>query len=331
MNYSQEEEVKQIGSEFKDFKGLKVLVTGAAGFLGSWLSEVLVEAGAKVECIDNLCTGRKENLRNIKNKAKIIIGDIEEIKLRSKYDIIFHLASRASPKDYQKHPIETLKANSLGTINILSHAKLVGATVLYASSSEVYGNAQVVPTPEEYNGNVSPIGPRSCYDEAKRFGEALCMAYFRQENVKVRIARIFNSYGPRMRSDGPYGRVVPRFIDQALKGKPITIYGDGNQTRSFCYVTDTIKGLLILALKEGIDGEVFNIGNTEEITILDLAMKIINKTGSKSKIKFLPPAQDDPRRRCPDISKAKRMLKWEPIVQLDEGLEKLIAQWRKKS
>jgi len=328
VNYSIKQEVEQLASEFKRFKGLKVLVTGAAGFLGSWLSEVLIEAGAKVECIDNLSTGREENLRNIKGRAKMVIGDIEEIKLRANYDVIFHLASRASVEDYQRHPIDTLRTNSFGTINVLEHAKLVGSTVVYASSSEVYGDAQIIPTPEDYNGNVSPIGPRSCYDEAKRFGEALCMAYFREEKVKVRIARIFNSYGPRMRSDGPYARVIPRFLEQALTGKPITVYGDGRQTRSFCYVTDTIRGLLMLASKEGIDGEAFNIGNTEEITILDLAKKIIDMTGSKSQITFLPPAQDDPRRRCPDISKAKRMLGWQPIVKLDEGLEKLISLWK---
>jgi len=324
-----ERDVKAIAREFEDeFSERRVLVTGGAGFIGSWMCDALVQAKASVDCLDNFSTGRMDNIRHLEGKIKLINADVEKSELFEKYDFIFHLSSRASPEEYQEHPIETLTANSIGTLRILEHAKRHGSTLLFASTSEVYGDAQVVPTPETYFGHVNPIGLRSCYDEGKRFGEALCMAYFRKHKVKVRIARLFNSYGPRIREDGLYARAMPRFIMQSLKGEPITIYGDGKQTRSFCYVTDTVRGLLKLASKNGLDGEVFNFGNTDEITITELAKKIIRKTGSHSSIKFMPPAPDDPRRRCPDISKARKLLGWEPKVDLDSGLDRLIVLWK---
>ena len=318
-----------LSSEFRTFFAKKrVLVTGAAGFLGSWISEVLIGSDAHVVCLDNLSTGRRDNLRNIKNRANIIIGDVEDANLDETYDFIFHFSSRASPEEYQKYPIETLSANSVGTIKMLELARKCDSTIIYASSSEVYGDPEVVPTPESYNGNVSPTGLRSCYDEGKRFGEAACMAYFRQARVNARIARIFNSYGPRIREDGAYARALPRFIVQALAGQPITIYGSGKQTRSFCYVTDTIRGILKLATRQDISGQVFNIGHTNELTIWDLAKLVIMATKSDSKLTFLPAVSDDPRRRCPDVQRAARILGWTAKVPLADGLRQTIDWFR---
>jgi len=238
------------------------------------------------------------------------------------------MASRASPEEYQLHPVDTLTANSIGSMKALEIAKRSKAVIVFASTSEIYGDAQVVPTPETYWGKVNPTGVRSCYDEGKRFGEAMCMAYRRQSKTHVRIARIFNSYGPMMRHDGAYGRVVSRFVSQALSGKDITIYGDGKQTRSFCYATDTVRGLLKLAATPEVDGEVFNIGNTLEMVINDVAKAIVRKTGSKSNLVHVQAMEDDPRRRCPDISKASRILGWAPKTDLDEGLSKTIVWLR---
>lgn len=325
-------EVEGLASEFKrEFSGQKVLVTGGAGFLGSWLCDVLAAADAKVDCLDNLSTGRVQNIDHLKGKIRTMIGDVEKVELDEHYDYILHLSSRASPEEYQQHPIETLTANSIGTLRILEHVKNSGSTLLFASTSEVYGDALVVPTPETYFGNVNPVGVRSCYDEGKRFGEALCMAFFRQHKVRVRIARIFNSYGPRIREDGLYARALPRFVMQALRDEPVTIYGDGKQTRSFCYVTDTLRGLLKLAGAPKLDGEAFNIGNTRETTILELAERIVNKAGSRSKITFLPPQLDDPKRRCPDTSKAKKLLGWSESVDLEQGLGSTLRYFSEKT
>jgi len=329
MNTRPVDEASAIGQEFRpEFKGKRAVVTGGAGFLGSWLCDALVRSGAEVQCVDNLSTGKIENVQNLKAEGKVVVGDVESVQLSEPFDYIFHFASSASPEEYQTRPIETLTANSTGTLRMLQHALKSGAVLIYASSSEVYGDAKMIPTPESYFGNVNPVGVRSCYDEGKRFGEALCMAYYRQGKARVKIARIFNSYGRRIRKDGLYARALPRFLDQALANKPITIYGDGKQTRSFCYVTDTIRGVLSLATTDGIEGEAFNLGNTDEITILELARIIIRQTGSRSSVKFMPPAVDDPRRRRPDIAKAKKLLGWEPTVDLKEGLDRLVADWK---
>ncbi|MFQ5975798.1 MAG: UDP-glucuronic acid decarboxylase family protein [Candidatus Hydrothermarchaeales archaeon] len=311
------------------FEDKKVLVTGGAGFLGSWVCSVLIRQNAEVMCLDNLVSGLKNNLADLEDKEKFtfINHDISKsIILDGPFDFVMHLASRASPFEFEKHPIQILKANTLGIWIALGIAKKYRATFLYTSTSEIYGNpdSRFIPTPETYNGNVNPIGPRSCYDEAKRAGEAFVKAYELQHGMDTRMVRIFNTYGPKMRADDIYGRVVPRFIDQALKGDEITVFGDGAQTRSFTYVTDQVDGIMRLALSPDAKSEVVNIGNNKETTILDLA-KILKKiTGSNSKIGFYPLPEDDPERRCPDISKAKRMLNWRPKVQLEEGLKRFI-------
>jgi len=330
-----QKDVKEIIKNLKDisFEDKVVLITGGAGFLGSWICDVLVKQEARVICIDNLSSGLEHNISHLldDDRFKFIKHDVSEpLKLdEKKIDIIIHLASRASPLEFDKYPIEIIKANTLGTMNMLELARKYGARFLFTSSSEVYGDAKVIPTPESYNGNVNPVGIRSCYNESKRCGESLCMAYLRQYNVDVRIARIFNTYGPRMRADGIYGRVIPRFIVQALKNEPITIFGDGKQTRSFCYVTDQIEGLLRLVWFDHCKGEVVNIGNPNEISILELAEMIKKITNSNSKFEFLPPMPDDPKRRCPDITKAKNLLKWKPKIELKEGLRRTI-EWFKK-
>ncbi len=329
-------DVKEVIRNLGDisFEDKVILITGGAGFLGSWLCDVLIEQGAKVICVDNLSSGLESNISHLLNEEnfKFIKHDVSEpLKLdEKKIDIIMHLASRASPLEFDKYPIEIIRANTLGTMYMLELAKKYNARFLFTSTSEVYGNAEVIPTPETYNGNVNPVGIRGCYDESKRCGEALCMAYLRQYDVDVRIARIFNTYGPRMRADGVYGRVIPRFITQALNNEPITIFGDGKQTRSFCYVTDQIEGLLRLAWFDECKGEVVNIGNPNEITILELAEIIKKIAKSNSEIKFYPPMPDDPRRRCPDITKAKNLLKFIPKVELKEGLRKTVKWFTKK-
>ena len=327
------EDVERIKRDLKreDFEGKRVLVTGGAGFLGSWLIDVLVSFDAEVACLDNLSTGKLENLGHLLKKPgfKFIEKDVCAFESNVKYDHIFHLASRASPEEYQQRPIETLQANSLGSYNMLELARKQDSTILFASTSEVYGDAQVVPTSESYWGNVNPIGPRSCYDEGKRFAEALFMAYHREYGLDVKVARIFNSYGPRIRADGPYARAVSRFITQALANQPITVYGDGTQTRSFCYITDTTLALLLLLINKKEKGEAVNIGNPEEITILELAQRIKQLTGSASRVTFHPLPVDDPRRRCPDISKAKK-LGWKPKVSMDRGLMRTIMWFRER-
>jgi len=309
------------------FQGETVLVTGGSGFLGSWICEVLLTQGAKVICLDNFSSGLETNISHWSGNEdfKSINQDITKpFHSERKVDLVLHMASRASPFEFEPFPLEILKANTLGTLNALELAKEQKARFLFTSTSEVYGNPSVVPTPESDYGNVNPIGVRGCYDESKRCGEAYVMAYRKQYGMDVRIARIFNTYGPRMRADGIYGRAVPRLISQALKGEPIGISGNGEQTRSFCYITDVVEGLLRLAFSQRASGEVVNIGNEEEIKIIDLVGMIKNLTGSVSEIMFYPLPQDDPNRRCPDTSKAREILGWKPNVKLDDGLRKTI-------
>ena len=331
------EEIEQIainlGEISKRIEGTNVLVTGGAGFLGSWICEVLVELGAKVFCLDNLVSGLKSNVSSMmdRDNFKFIQHDITQpIFFDEQIDVVMHLASRASPFEFEKYPIQILKANTLGIWVALGIAKKHDARFLYTSTSEIYGDAKEIPTTEEYRGNVNPIGPRSCYDEAKRCGESYVIAYKMQHGLDTRIARIFNTYGPRMRAEGVYGRVIPRFIEQALSNKPITIFGDGSQTRSFCYVTDQVEGLLKLAFLEEAKGEVVNIGSDKEMTILELAKLIKGLIKSKSEIVFDKLPKDDPLRRKPDISKAKEILGWVPKVSLEEGLRRMIEWFEEK-
>ena len=314
-------------------EGKNILVTGGAGFLGSWICDVLVESKANVICLDNFSSGLKENISHLlgRKNFKFVQHDITQpIFFNEEIDIVMHLASRASPFEFEKYPIQILKANTLGIWVALGIAKKHEAEFLYTSTSEIYGDAKEIPTTEEYRGNVNPIGPRSCYDEAKRCGESYVIAYRMQHGLDTRIARIFNTYGPRMRAEGIYGRVVPRFVEQALSNKPITVFGDGTQTRSFCYVTDQVEGLLKLAFSERAEGEVVNIGSDSEITILELAKLIKELTKSSSEIEFHPLPKDDPMRRKPDISKAKKLLGWKPKVELEEGLRMMIEWFKEK-
>ena len=307
--------------------GKRALVTGGGGFLGSHLCDFLLQKEFRVVCMDNLITGSVKNIEHLAgNEAFTFIKqDVTEyLYLEDDIDFIFHFASPASPIDYIKLPIQTLKVGSLGTHKALGLAKAKQATFVLASTSEVYGDPLEHPQTEEYWGNVNPIGPRGVYDEAKRFAEALTMAYHRYHGIETRIARIFNTYGPRMRAQD--GRVVPAFICQALGEKPLTIFGDGSQTRSFCYVSDLIDGIYRLALSG--EPEPVNLGNPVEMIVLDFARLIIKLTESSSRIEFKPLPPDDPKIRQPDISKAKKILKWEPKVSLEEGLEKTIEWFR---
>lgn len=306
-----------------------VIVTGGAGFIGSHLCDSLAGGGYKVICIDNLITGKYANIKHLeKNKNfKFLKKDISKASLDIKgVDYIFHLASPASPVDYQKYPEETALTNSLGTINVLNLAQKKKAKVLIASTSEVYGDPRQHPQEESYWGYVNPFGPRSCYDESKRFSEAITYVYIKKYNIDARIVRIFNTYGPRMKKDD--GRAVSNFINQVLERKPLTVYGDGSQTRSFCYVGDMVDGLLKAMFAKGTAGEIFNLGNPDEYRIIDLAKKIKRLAGSKSKIVFRPLPKDDPKKRCPDISKAKRILGWQPRISVDEGFKKTIEYYR---
>src|SRR5436305_10459262 len=294
------------------------VVTGGAGFLGSHLVELLLERGHKVIAIDNLVTGSSDNVAHLAGDRhlRFIHQDVTEfIFLDGPVDYVWHFASPASPIDYAELPIQTLKVGSLGTHKALGLAKHKRARFLLASTSEIYGDPLVHPQSEDYWGNVNTIGPRGCYDEAKRFAEAMTMAYHRTHEVETRIVRIFNTYGPRMRIND--GRVVPAFISQALKNKPITVFGEGKQTRSFCYYADLIEGIYRLMMSNTNDP--VNIGNPTELTMLQFAEEIIRVTGSRSKIVFKPLPQDDPKQRKPNIAKAKKILKWEPRVPLAEG------------
>ena len=308
----------------------KVVVTGGAGFIGSHLCDRLLAEGFSVICLDNFITGDIKNIRHLfkdKNFRLIRHNVTQYITIREKVDYVMHFASPASPDDYLKFPIQTLKVGSLGTHNTLGLAKEKKAKFMIASTSEVYGDPLIHPQPETYWGNVNPIGVRGCYDEAKRFAEAITMAYHRVHKIDTRIIRIFNTYGPRMRMND--GRVVPNFIYQALSSKPITVYGKGTQTRSFCYIDDLVEG--IFRLMHSRINEPVNLGNPNEFTVLELARLVIKLTGTKSRIIFKPLPQDDPKKRKPDITKAKKLLKWLPNIELREGLEKTIEWFRKKS
>lgn len=312
---------------------MKVLIAGGAGFIGSHLCEKLLKKGNRVFCVDNLLTGNLKNIEPfLKNKKfKFWQWDVTQKPTQKmaveKFDAIFHLASPASPNpesplSYLHYPAETLFANSLGTFNLLELANQDKAKFLFASTSEIYGDPKISPQPETYWGNVNPNGIRSCYDEAKRFGEAMTMVFVRKFKVNARIVRIFNTYGPKM--DKKDGRVVVNFINQILEKKPLTVYGQGKQTRSFCYIDDTVEGLMSAMFKVKTSGEIFNIGNDEEYTILELAKMIIKLFDNGSKIIYEPLPVDDPTNRCPDIAKAKKILDWKPKVSLKEGLLKTV-------
>ncbi|MDD4651043.1 MAG: SDR family oxidoreductase [Methanothrix sp.] len=314
------------------FADKRILITGGAGFLGSWMCDVLIAQEAELICLDNFASGLQSNICHHANfkKFHFIKHDItqqisiEELQL----DLVVHMASRASPFEFEHYPIEILEANTIGLLNSLEIARKHDAAILYTSTSEIYGNPMVVPTPESYYGNVNPIGPRGCYDEAKRCGEAYVTAYRKQYGLDTRIARIFNTYGPRIRSDGIYARAIPRFIDQALSGMPITIFGDGTQTRSFTYVSDQIEGLIRLAALDDAKGAIANIGNDKETKIIDMARKVLEITNSGSDMTFHSLPVDDPIRRKPDISRARELLGWEPKVSLEDGLRVTIEWFR---
>jgi dTDP-glucose 4,6-dehydratase len=298
------------------------VVTGGAGFLGSHLCDALLARGQRVICIDNLETGSLQNVEHHRDDTfQFVNQDVSEhMEIAEPVDFVYHLAALASPIDYLRQPLHSLKVGSYGTHNALGLAKFKRARFLLASTSEVYGDPQVHPQPETYWGNVNPIGPRGVYDEAKRYAEALTMAYHRQQGVDTAIVRIFNTYGPRMRPTD--GRAIPNFLEQALDEKPLTIYGDGSQTRSFCYVDDLIRGLILLA--ESGEHLPVNIGNPGEYTILELAEAVLRATGSKSQIVYEALPVDDPQVRQPDITRAKQLLGWEPEIPLDEGLRRTI-------
>ncbi len=306
---------------------MRTLITGGAGFLGSHLCDYLMEKGHDVICIDNLLTGSSENIEHCIGNPKFtfIIHNVSEyIYIGGEINNVLHFASPASPLDYLKLPIQTLKVGSLGTLNAIGVAKSKNARFFLASTSEVYGDPLVHPQTEEYWGNVNPVGPRGVYDEAKRFAEAMVMAYHRSHKVDTRIVRIFNTYGPRMRIND--GRALPAFISQALNGEDLTVFGDGSQTRSFCYVSDLVEGIYRLLVSDVT--EPVNIGNPTEIKLIDVAKEIVEMTGSKSKIIFKPLPIDDPKYRQPDITKAEKLLSWAPEVSRTDGLKKTIEYFR---
>ena len=306
----------------------RTLVTGGAGFLGSHLCEYLLNKGHEVICMDNLITGSKQNISNIQNDAFHFVNHnvSEFINIDGNLDYILHFASPASPIDYLELPIQTLKVGALGTHNALGLAKAKNAVFLLASTSEVYGDPLIHPQPEEYWGNVNPIGPRGVYDEAKRFAEAITMAYHRTHGINTKIVRIFNTYGPRMRIKD--GRAIPNFLKQALTGEDLTIYGNGSQTRSFCFVTDLVEGIFRLLISE--QHKPVNIGNPNEMTIRQMADKILQATQSNSRIVNVPLPEDDPKTRQPNITLAKEILNWEPKVSLDEGLKSTLEYFKQK-
>ena len=305
----------------------RILVTGGAGFLGSHLCEALIKAGHEVLCVDNFFTGTRRNVaRLLDNPSFELMRHDVTFPLYVEVDEIYNLACPASPIHYQFDPVQTTKTSVHGAINMLGLARRVKAKIFQASTSEVYGDPSVHPQTEDYWGNVNSIGPRGCYDEAKRFAEAMTMAYHREHGIETRIVRIFNTYGPRMRLND--GRVVPSFISQALKNRPVTVFGRGRQTRSFCYVSDLIEGIYRLMMSRY--DLPMNIGNPRELTMLEFAREIIRATGSRSKIVFKPLPQDDPKQRQPDIRRAKKILRWAPRIPLERGLTDTIAYFRTK-
>ncbi|HTW23706.1 MAG TPA: UDP-glucuronic acid decarboxylase family protein [Candidatus Baltobacteraceae bacterium] len=308
---------------------MRVVLTGGAGFLGSHLCDYFVEKGWDVLCLDNLVTGADSNISHLLShpRFKFQKQDVSQfIEIDGAVDAVMHFASPASPPDYLKFPIQTMKVGALGTHNTLGLAMAKKAKFMLASTSECYGDPEVSPQPETYWGHVNPVGPRGVYDEAKRFAEAITMAYHRYHGVDTHIVRIFNTYGPRMRLND--GRALPNFLYQALVGEPITVYGNGKQTRSFCYVSDLVEGIYRLLLSD--EHEPTNIGNPSEITILEFAERVRALVGAKAPIVFQPLPQDDPKQRCPDITKAKRILKWEPKIGLEEGLKVTYDYFRKQ-
>ncbi len=303
---------------------MKIVVTGGAGFIGSHLCARLLEDGHSVLCVDNLLTGSEQNIESLRNNSgfTFLQHDITQ-PFNFEAEAIFHLASPASPIGYMEHPIETIMANSLGTYQMLEQARKQKALFLFSSTSEAYGDPLVHPQREDYWGNVNPVGPRACYDESKRLGETLTMEYYRQFQVNARIVRIFNTYGPNSQADD--GRMIPNFITQALQNKPLTIYGDGSITRSICYVSDLVEGLLLALFKPYTAGEVYNLGNTEELTVLEFAKTIIRLCQSSSNIVFESRRIDDPERRRPDITKAQQALGWQRHISMKEGLKRTIV------
>jgi dTDP-glucose 4,6-dehydratase len=302
---------------------LRIIVSGAAGFIGSHFCDLLLARGHTVVALDNFLTGSPANLKHLQREPRFrfIEQDItRQFTIEGAADCVVNMASPASPKDYLEHPIETLEVGSIGTQNMLELALEKGARFLVTSTSECYGDPLEHPQTETYWGHVNPVGPRSCYDESKRFAEAITMAYHRKYGLRTNIVRIFNTYGPRMKLDD--GRVVPAFLDQALRGEPLTVYGNGSQTRSFCYVSDLVEGIYRLMLSD--ERYPVNLGNPCEMTILEFAQHIQRMTGNDSKIIFLPLPEDDPKQRRPDISKARSLLGWEPVVSLDDGLKPTI-------
>ncbi len=305
---------------------MRVLITGGAGFLGSHLCDALLADGHSVIAADNLITGRARNLEHLRHESRFEFREIDVVQPFDcgRVEYVFHFASPASPVDYMVHGVPTLQVGSLGTFNALDVARRYGGRFFLASTSECYGDPLQHPQKEAYWGNVNPVGPRSVYDEAKRFSEAATMAYRRYFNLDVRIVRIFNTYGPRMQLND--GRVIPNFMKQALRGEDLTVYGDGTQTRSFCYVSDEIDGIMRLANSS--EQEPTNIGNPDEFTILECAQRVLAVTGSKSKIRHEPLPQDDPKQRCPDISKASALLGWKPKIDLETGLRLSLDYFR---
>ncbi len=349
--FNVQEDVNEIISRLNQakisFKGKHILITGGAGFLGSWICDVLIQQGASIVCIDNLSSGKWENIKHLIGSPNftyirhdisvpiyfgvIMPNHVSIPHITRRFDIVMHMASRASPFEFKEHPIQILRSNTLGTLNALGIARDHQALFFYSSTSEVYGNPppEAVPTPEEYFGHVNPVGPRSCYDEAKRAGEAFVKAFELQYGLKTRIVRIFNTYGPRIRSGKEYGRVVPNFITQALNGQPITVFGDGSQTRSFTYVVDEVEGILkLVGSNAEVDGMPINIGNNIMNTVKELAEYVTELTGSKSPILYKPLPIDDPLLRQPVLEKANKYLGWKPTTPLKEGLRKTI-EWFK--
>jgi dTDP-glucose 4,6-dehydratase len=306
---------------------LRYVISGAAGFIGSHLCELLLNDGHSVVAVDNFITGSPRNVEHLKNNPNFELHEVDvtrTFEIGGNVNSVMHLASLASPKDYMAHPLETLESGSSGTRNMLDVARRHNASFLLTSTSECYGDPLEHPQVETYWGNVNPVGARSCYDESKRYAEALTMAYHRVHGIRTNIARIFNTYGPRMQLKD--GRVVPAFLDQALSGEPMTIFGDGSQTRSFCYVTDLVRGLYLLSKSE--ERYPVNLGNPREMTILEFAEQIRELIGTDARLKFEPLPEDDPKRRRPDIGKAKRILGWEPLVPLEQGLRETIEYFR---
>lgn len=304
---------------------MRMLVTGGAGFIGSHLCERLVAEGHEVTCLDNLCTGNLENIAHLKDRPgfRFVLADATS-PINLEADCVAHLASPASPIDYSRLAVETMLVNSLGTYQALEVARKSGARFLMASTSEIYGDPLEAPQDEEYHGNVNPIGPRACYDESKRFAEAITSSYRRIYGLQTVILRIFNTFGPRMRRED--GRVVPNFILQAIAGQPLTIYGDGSQTRSFCYVDDLVEGIYRALTLDAAVGEVINLGNDGEMTISELAERVKEITGSASGVTFMSLPEDDPKRRQPNLAKARAILEWEPRVSLADGLRRVV-EW----